>query len=77
MLKIAKDHLESLKCINNAITQLEQKEINHRKSLKIIEDIVKRMGGEATDQLDTLASMKRIIEHQISYLQTIADRFTS
>ena len=75
MLRIAKDHLESLECIINAISQLERKEINHRKSFTIIKDIATRMGEEATDQLDTMASMKRILEHQISYLQTLAEKF--
>ena len=74
-MNIAKHHLESLECIKNAITQLERKEINHRKSFKIIRDIATRMGEEATDQLDTMASMKRILEHQISYLQTLAEKF--
>ena len=70
------DHLESLECISKAINELERKENNHQKSLKIVKDIITQMEQQGADQIDTMASMKRIIDHQIGYLQIIAERFT-
>ena len=77
MLKIAMDHLESLECITNAITNLERKENLQQQRFQLMEDLIRKMKEEGADQLDTMASMKRIINNQIEYLQIIADRFTS
>ena len=70
------DHLESLECITKAITELERKQNNHQQRLKLFKDFIEKMEHDGADQLDTMASMKRIIDHQIDYLQIIADRFT-
>ena len=70
------DHLESLECITKAITELERKENNQQKRFQLIEELIRKMKEEGADQIDTMASMRRIISHQIEYLQIIADRFT-
>ena len=69
------DHLESLECITKAITELERKENNQQKRFQLMEELIGKMKQEGADQIDTMASMKRIIDHQIDYLQIIADRF--
>ena len=70
------DHLESLECITKAITELGRKENNQQKRFQLMEELIGKMKQEGADQIDTMASMKRIIDHQIDYLQIIADRFT-
>ena len=77
MLKIAMDHLESLECITNAITELERKENHQQKRFQLMDELIGKMKEEGADQLDTMATMRRIISKQIEYLQLIADRFTS
>ena len=77
MLKIAMDHLESLECITKAITETERKENHQQKRFQLMEQLIGKMKKEGADQLDTMASMRRIINKQIEYLQIIADRFTS
>ena len=70
------DHLESLECITKAITELQRKENKHQKRLNLFKEFIEKMEHDGADQLDTMASMKRIIDHQIDYLQIIGDRLT-